>query len=169
MQAAVIACDNLLANIENALPPVGAPDGWADRVSLASLFGADLTGRHVSNPPADGVQSYVIYGACVSEVELDVLTGEKSVRRVDLMADTGTSMSPLVDLGQAEGGFVMGMGNWLQEEITFDPDTGRLLNYDTWVRFREREGGLQSCLVLFSPALSISGRSNNFLSSSVQL
>ena len=67
-------------------------------------------------------------------MEIDVLTGEKNVRRVDLMQDTGSSMSPLVDLGQIEGAFIMSLGLWLTEEITFDPDTGRLLNFDTWVR-----------------------------------
>ena len=82
------------------------------------------------------MQSYEIYGACIAEVEIDVLTGEKNVRRVDLMADTGKSISPLTDLGQVEGSFVMGMGNWLQEEITFDASTGRLLNFDTWVRLK---------------------------------
>ncbi len=80
------------------------------------------------------MEAYEIYGVCIAEAEVDILTGEKSVRRVDLMEDTGTSISPLVDLGQIEGGFVMGLGWWLTEEITYDPDTGALLNFDTWVQ-----------------------------------
>jgi xanthine dehydrogenase/oxidase len=40
----------------------------------------------------------------------------------------------MVDVGQIEGSFVMGMGYWLTEELIHDPDTGRLLNTRTWVR-----------------------------------
>jgi xanthine dehydrogenase/oxidase len=56
------------------------------------------------------------------------------VLRVDLVEDAGQSMSPMVDVGQIEGSFVMGMGYWLTEELIHDPDTGRLLNTRTWVR-----------------------------------
>jgi len=46
----------------------------------------------MSNAPRDGFPNYDIYGAAVAEVELDVLTGEKTVRRADIMADVGNSM-----------------------------------------------------------------------------
>ena len=47
-EAAVIACDNLLANINDKLPGPGeGPTSWTDKVALASLLGADLTGRHM--------------------------------------------------------------------------------------------------------------------------
>jgi xanthine dehydrogenase/oxidase len=68
------------------------------------------------------------------EVEVDVLTGEKTVRRVDLIEDTGTSISPAVDVGQIEGGFVMSLGLFTSEELKFDPTSGRLLTRDTWVQ-----------------------------------
>ena len=53
---------------------------------------------------------YFIYSATVSEVELDVLTGEINMRRVDILEDTGTSINPEVDVGQVEGAFVMSLG-----------------------------------------------------------
>jgi xanthine dehydrogenase molybdopterin-binding subunit B len=36
----------------------------------------------------------------VTEVEVDVLTGEKKVVRSDLIEDTGSSVNPAVDIGQ---------------------------------------------------------------------
>ena len=45
------------------------------------------------------------------------------------------SLSPALDLGQIEGGFVMGMGYSMAEEINYDPTTGKILTNDTWVSF----------------------------------
>ena len=44
------------------------------------------------------------------------------------------SMNPLIDIGQIEGGFVMGLGCHLMEDIIYDVSTGRVLNDGTWVR-----------------------------------
>ena len=71
----------------------------------------------------------------MSEVELDVLTGEITVRRVDILEDTGTSINPEIDVGQLEGAFVMSLGMWLTEQLRYDPASGKLLTYDTWVGF----------------------------------
>ena len=43
------------------------------------------------------------------------------------------SMNPLIDIGQIEGGFVMGLGCHLMEDIIYDINTGRVLNDGTWV------------------------------------
>lgn len=58
---------------------------------------------------------YFAYGAAVSEVAIDVLTGENRVLKVDILHDVGTSINPALDIGQIEGGFVQGMG-WLTTE-----------------------------------------------------
>ena len=58
---------------------------------------------------------YFAYGAAVSEVVVDTLTGEYRVLRADLLHDVGRSINPALDLGQIEGGFVQGMG-WLTTE-----------------------------------------------------
>ena len=68
---------------------------------------------------------YFAYGAAVSEVEIDVFTGQHRLLRVDILEDVGDSVSPLVDRGQIEGGFVQGAGWLTLEELLWDAD-GRL-------------------------------------------
>jgi xanthine dehydrogenase large subunit len=73
---------------------------------------------------------YFAYGAAVSEVEVDGFTGAYRLRRTDIVHDVGDSLSPLVDLGQIEGGFVQGVGWLTLEELLWDesdgPHRGRL-------------------------------------------
>ena len=58
---------------------------------------------------------YFAYGAAVSEVAVDTLTGETRLLRVDILHDVGASLNPAIDLGQIEGGFLQGVG-WLTSE-----------------------------------------------------
>ncbi|MES2989049.1 MAG: xanthine dehydrogenase molybdopterin binding subunit [Pseudomonadota bacterium] len=71
---------------------------------------------------------YFAYGAAMSEVEIDTLTGENRVVAVDILHDVGHSLNPAIDLGQIEGAFVQGMGWLTTEELVFD-DRGRLLTH----------------------------------------
>jgi xanthine dehydrogenase large subunit len=63
---------------------------------------------------------YFAYGAAVSEVEVDGFTGEHRVLRADILEDVGDSVSPIVDRGQVEGGFVQGLGWLTLEELLWD-------------------------------------------------
>jgi xanthine dehydrogenase large subunit len=71
---------------------------------------------------------YFAYGASVSEVEIDTLTGEYRLVRVDILHDCGRSLNPAIDLGQIEGGFVQGAG-WLTTEELWWDDAGRLCTH----------------------------------------
>jgi xanthine dehydrogenase large subunit len=68
---------------------------------------------------------YFAYGAAVSEVAIDTLTGENRILRTDILHDVGQSLNPAIDLGQIEGGFVQGAGWLTMEELVWD-DQGRL-------------------------------------------
>ena len=68
---------------------------------------------------------YFAYGAAVTEVALDTLTGENRILRTDILHDCGASLNPAIDIGQIEGGFVQGAGWLTMEELVWD-DTGRL-------------------------------------------
>jgi len=68
---------------------------------------------------------YFAYGAAVSEVSIDTLTGEYQVERSDILHDVGRSLNPAIDRGQIEGAFIQGMG-WLTTEELWWDDAGRL-------------------------------------------
>jgi xanthine dehydrogenase large subunit len=70
---------------------------------------------------------YFAYGASVSEVSIDTLTGENKVNRVDILHDVGVSINPAIDKGQIEGGFIQGMG-WLTTEDLKWNDKGQLIS-----------------------------------------
>ena len=63
---------------------------------------------------------YFAYGAAVSEVAIDTLTGENRILRTDILHDAGRSLNPAIDKGQIEGGFVQGAGWLTTEELVWD-------------------------------------------------
>ena len=68
---------------------------------------------------------YFAYGGACAEVTIDIMTGEMTVNRVDILHDVGHSLNPAIDIGQIEGGFVQGMGWLTTEELVWD-EAGRL-------------------------------------------
>tara|TARA_B100001029_G_scaffold176738_1_gene180184 strand:- start:160 stop:2469 length:2310 start_codon:yes stop_codon:yes gene_type:complete len=78
---------------------------------------------------------YFCYGAAVSEVIIDTLTGENVLERVDIVHDAGNTINPSLELGQIEGGFIQGQGWLTMEEVkwknngeitTFSPSTYKI-------------------------------------------
>ena len=69
---------------------------------------------------------YYSYGACVSEVIVDCLTGEYKLLAVDILHDVGASLNPAIDIGQIVGGYIQGMGWLCSEELKWN-DSGALL------------------------------------------
>ena len=63
---------------------------------------------------------YFAYGAAVTEVVIDTLTGENRILRADILHDAGSSLNPALDIGQIEGGYVQGAGWLTTEELVWD-------------------------------------------------
>jgi xanthine dehydrogenase large subunit len=72
--------------------------------------------------------SYYAYGAAVSEVVVDTLTGEWKLLRADALYDAGRSLNPAIDLGQVEGAFIQGMGWLTTEQLWWNP-AGKLMTH----------------------------------------
>ena len=89
---------------------------WFDRVSMSATGFYKTPKINYDRSTFSGRPFfYYSYGAAVSEVIVDVLTGENRILRVDIVHDCGESLNPAMDLGQVEGGFVQGAG-WLTTE-----------------------------------------------------
>lgn len=71
---------------------------------------------------------YFSYGAAVTEVVIDTLTGENRILRTDILHDVGRSLNPAIDIGQVEGGYVQGAGWLTTEELVWD-DKGKHLTH----------------------------------------
>ncbi|HVK96975.1 MAG TPA: molybdopterin cofactor-binding domain-containing protein [Flavisolibacter sp.] len=69
--------------------------------------------------------AYHVYGTAVSIVTVDCLRGTYEFDAVKIVHDFGSSINPVIDKGQIEGGLVQGLGWMTMEEIVFDKE-GRL-------------------------------------------
>ncbi len=99
---------------------------WFDRVSLSATGFYKTPRIYYDRRTFSGRPFfYFAYGAAVSEVIVDTLTGEYRILRVDILHDCGDSLNPAVDLGQVEGGFVQGVG-WLTSEELWWNEAGEL-------------------------------------------
>jgi xanthine dehydrogenase large subunit len=102
---------------------------WLDRVSLSSTGYYRTPKIHYDRKTFTGRPFfYFAYGAAVSEVVVDTLTGECRLLRVDIVHDCGDSLNPAIDLGQIEGGFIQGVG-WLTSEQLHWNEAGELMTH----------------------------------------
>jgi len=102
---------------------------WFNRISMSATGFYKTPKIHYDRETFSGRPFfYYAYGAAVSEVIVDTLTGEYRLLRVDIVHDCGDSLNPAVDLGQVEGGFVQGVG-WLTSEELCWNDAGELTTH----------------------------------------
>ncbi|XP_032686991.1 indole-3-acetaldehyde oxidase-like isoform X2 [Odontomachus brunneus] len=128
--AAINCCKQLLERLEPIKKDMQNPS-WQELVLAAHTKDVDLCARNMV-VPAKELQSYAVRGVAIAEVEVDLLTGQHIVKRVDLTEDAGISLNPEIDVGQMEGAFMMGLGYWTSEDLIYDPKTGELTTNRTW-------------------------------------
>ena len=95
-------------------------EAYLNRISLSSSGFYSTPKIHFNNKAFLGRPFlYFCYGAAVSEVLVDTLTGENKILRVNILHDHGRAINPAIEKGQIEGGFVQGAG-WLTiEEVNW--------------------------------------------------
>ena len=116
---------------------------------------------------------YFAYGAAVSEMAIDTLTGESRLLRTDILHDVGQSLNPAIDLGQIEGGFIQGLGWLTSEELCWDQhgrltthapstykiptcgDRPAILNMKIWEPGRNREATVHRSKAVGEPPLML--------------
>mgnify|MGYP001108782186 CR=1 FL=1 len=102
---------------------------YAGRISLSATGYYATPDIHYDSHAQTGRPFYYFaYGAAVSEVVIDTLTGEHRVLAVDILHDVGNSLNVAIDRGQIEGGFIQGQG-WLTTEEVVYSDHGRVLTH----------------------------------------
>ncbi|KAG8371086.1 hypothetical protein BUALT_Bualt13G0050300 [Buddleja alternifolia] len=132
--AAVRICCNVLVERlspikENVKEQTGSVK-WNDLIVQAHNDNINLAASSYFVPESSST-SYLNYGAAVSEVEINVLTGETTILRSDLIYDSGQSLNPAVDMGQIEGAFVQGLGFFMLEEYLVNEE-GLVTTDSTW-------------------------------------
>lgn len=77
------------------------PDAeWAELTEAAYEKNINLSASYMSSLADHQHPEYNVYGIACTEVEIDILTGNMLLTRVDILEDTGQSLSPLIDIGQ---------------------------------------------------------------------
>jgi xanthine dehydrogenase/oxidase len=130
--AAIKACEILKERLSATREKLGKDATWPEIIAAANTAEVDLCARYMFEGKKDDYNGYSVWGVAITEVEVDILTGEMFIVRADITEDAGLSTSPLVDIGQIEGAFGMGLGLWTSEEIKHDPVTGEILTMNTW-------------------------------------
>merc|ERR1719206_924219 len=130
--AAIKACEMLKERLSTTRSKLGEDATWPEIIQAANAANVDLCVHYMFEGKKDNYGGYSVWGIAITEVEVDILTGEMFIVRADLTEDAGLSTAPLVDLGQIEGAFAMGLGLWTSEEIKFNETTGEILTMNTW-------------------------------------
>lgn len=121
------ACDKIMERLRpyrQKNPSISWDDlvnqAYFDRVNLSAqgFYKVPNVGYDFKTQSGPGF-SYFSYGAAVSEVEVDVLTGDHTVLRSDIVMDVGNSLNPALDVGQIEGAFTQGYGLFTLEEMVW--------------------------------------------------
>eukprot|EP00268_Persea_americana_P065662 TRINITY_DN880_c1_g2_i4.p1 TRINITY_DN880_c1_g2~~TRINITY_DN880_c1_g2_i4.p1 ORF type:complete len:159 (-),score=36.35 TRINITY_DN880_c1_g2_i4:801-1277(-) len=99
------ACKKLVSRLGGIAVLISSSEGkptWRELISKALDAGVDLQARGRVYPKAAplGPYQYLSFAAAVSEAEVNILTGETTILRADVLLDCGKSLNPAIDIGQ---------------------------------------------------------------------
>jgi xanthine dehydrogenase large subunit len=109
--------------------------GWYELIKTANLKRVSLSSHsfyatpdiHFDRDKEKGKPfAYHSFGTAIIEATVDCLRGIYKIDSVKVVHDFGKSFDPLVDLGQAEGAIMQGLGWMTIEEVIYD-EHGKLL------------------------------------------
>lgn len=149
-----LACEDLMRKLQpvrarqEAQLYGGRPLSWAELVSAAVAEGVDKRGHGCYSKkdrettkggqvvlPGDsgyGGDEYCAFGACLTHLRYDALNAELTVLRAEIVTDQGYSLNPLIDAGQVQGAYVMGLGYVLTEQFGWAGGSGTNTTNGTW-------------------------------------
>ncbi|KAJ0241639.1 Indole-3-acetaldehyde oxidase [Hirschfeldia incana] len=125
-----LCCETLVKRLKPLMEKSGGPISWNKLISQAYAQSVNLSASDLYTPEETPTK-YLNYGVAVSEVEVDLVTGQTTVLQTDILYDSGKSLNPAVDLGQIEGAFVQGLGFFMLEEYITNSE-GLLVTDSTW-------------------------------------
>jgi CO/xanthine dehydrogenase Mo-binding subunit len=115
------------AKIREAFAAAGIGEGsWDDAARELTREGPvrfEAEG-HVGHGP--GEPMYLNFGAYGVELSVDRETGAVTIHDVAFVADVGAIINPIAHRGQIDGGFLMGLGSAMTEELRIED--GKLVN-----------------------------------------
>ncbi|XP_060170001.1 abscisic-aldehyde oxidase-like [Lycium barbarum] len=122
---AVRLCCNVLVErltpLKKELQEQNGSVDWPTLIRQAQKQAVNLAANSYYVPESSSLR-YLNFGAAVSEVEIDVLTGQTTILQSDIIYDCGQSLNPAVDMGQIEGAFIQGIGFFMNEEYLTNED-----------------------------------------------
>jgi len=128
--AAIQAATTLKGRLQ---PYMDKGNNWVQAITAASASGVNLNAMEwFAGSSFRSGTTYGVFGTAITEVMLDVLTGEVRVERVDILMDLGNQLDAAVDIGQVQGAFVMVLGYLFTEQVLYDPVTAVPLCLGTW-------------------------------------
>lgn len=134
-EAVKLCCEQLLARLKtvdiNALAATKSPVSWVEVCAAAANASVHLSAVARWKGNTDQELTYQNLGVACSTAEVDVITGDLTILSSHLVYDCGKSLNPAIDIGQAEGAFVMGLGFYFTEKPMIARN-GRLISNNTW-------------------------------------
>ncbi|MFZ1321799.1 MAG: molybdopterin cofactor-binding domain-containing protein [Ignavibacteria bacterium] len=102
-------------------------NAYSKRISLCDYSHYATPELHFDNKTNKGNPfRYHVYGTAIIEVTVDCLRGIFKIDSVKAVHDFGSSLNSVIDLGQAEGALIQGLGWMTIEEVMHDKN-GKLL------------------------------------------